>query len=280
MPHSRRILVGVAVAFTVVVVAGAIAIAFGSSGARQHSAMGRIPPPGRTSGRHPSSLATGNWNPVSPATTIPAQTPVQMQYDRGFEHGFSSPSNERVAALTEGVRLPLPTIAGGWPNLPTSNTPGVWTREFVHGLLDINFAHQSRSALGGWLVAEEAPDLMPGTPPAFQLRTLYVSVMDPQITAQASPLPSAAQWQANASAAVRWSVHGLQVQLDPAWQSMIAAGWQPRDLRSSVEDVSGMLTVARGKTTTNHRFSMMLQVGSAHWHSGYGTVLASNWKES
>jgi len=79
---------------------------------------------------------------------------------------------------------------------------------------------------------------------------------------------------------VRWSVSGLQVTLDPQWQSMIDAGWQPRDLRATIEDVSGLLTVTRGKTATVRRFSLGLQLGSAHWHDGYGTVLLAGWKET
>lgn len=272
MARTRRIVVGVGVALALLVIAGALAIAMAGNKTRPRTPASPAP--------RSSSLPAGRWHPVPPATTIPQQTPVQMEYDHGFEHGFSSPKNQRVVALAEALRLPAPAISGGWPTLPTSNTPGTWTREFVHGLLDVNFAHQSRSGLGAWLVAQEAPDLMPGVPPGFQNRALYVSVMEPQITGQAPPVPSATQWKADAVAGVRWSVRGLQVQLDPQWQSMISAGWQPRDLRAAVEDVSGVLTITHGTATTTLRFSMVLQVGSAHWRRGYGAVLVSNWKES
>lgn len=115
---------------------------------------------------------------------------------------------------------------------------------------------------------------MPGIPPEARLGWLVATVLDPQPGSGArSPIPSRTQWQAYAAAGVRWSVSGLHVQLDPRWQSMIAAGWQPVDLYASVEDVSGVLNVTRGSSTTTSSFSLEVQLGSARWHPGYGTVL-------
>ena len=134
---------------------------------------------------------TGGWRPVAPATTVPEGTPVQQQYDKGFEEGFSSPANEAMLHRAEALALPGPAIAGGWPDLAVSETPDGWATEFASGLLDINFARQSRSALGAWLVAEEAPDLMPGIPAAFSERALYVSLLEPAIIGQAIAAPLA-----------------------------------------------------------------------------------------
>ena len=180
----------------------------------------------------------------------------------------------------EALALPDPAITGGWPALALSETPDGWAVEFASALLDINFARQSRNALGAWLVAEEAPDLMPGIPSAFSERALYVSLLEPGIIGQASPLLSPRQWRADAAAGVRWSAGDLEVQLDPQWQQMIDAGWQPPDIRAVVEDVSGVLTITRGRAVTARHFSMVIQVGSAHWRDGYGTVLVSDWKVS
>ena len=77
-----------------------------------------------------------------------------------------------------------------------SATPDGWATEFTSGLLDIDFAHQSCGALGAWLVAEEAPDLLPGIPSAFSNRALYVSLLEPAIIGQPSPVPSPGQWRA------------------------------------------------------------------------------------
>jgi hypothetical protein len=226
-----------------------------------------------------SSLPDG-WQPVAPATTVPSDSPVQQQYDQGFEQGFSSAANRAQLAEIETLGLPGPAVGGGWPALATAYTPEGWTRQFVAGLLDVDFARQTRSGLGAWLVAEEAPDLMPGIPVGAQLGSLYATVMDPAITGQPSPAPPLAVWQANAAAGVRWWVRNLEVQLDPGWQSMIAAGWQPVDLYASVEDVSGTLTITEGSSSAQRTFSLVVQLGSAHWHPGYGTALVSGWKES
>lgn len=227
-----------------------------------------------------ASSPLSGWHAVPPATTDPQSTPVQQQYDKGFERGFSSTNNEAMMAKAGSLSIPPPDIGGGWPNLPVANTPEGWSTEFVEGLLDINFAKQSRSALGSWLVAQEAPDLMPGIPTAFQQLSLYTTVYVPSVTGQSSPVPSSSQWQANAASSVSWSVSNVETQLDPQWQQMIDAGWQPQDLRAAVEDVSGLLAIRTGKSTTTKQFSLVLQVGSGHWHDGYGSVLVSNWKVS
>lgn len=245
-----------------------------------------------TGHQHPTSTRAGShhgaraatptsaWQPVAPATATPPDSAVQQQYDQGFTRGFSSQANQAMFAAGEQMAVPSPGIGGGWPMLAIANTPGGWTQSFVSGLLDIDFAAQHRSALGAWLMAQEAPDLMPGIPAGFANRTLYLSVLDAGAMNQPSPVPSSSQWRADAASGVRWAVSALQVQLDPQWQQMIDAGWQPPDLRAAVEDVSGVLTIGGPAGTTTHQFSMVVQVGSAHWHQGYGTVLISNWTES
>ena len=212
--------------------------------------------------------------PVAPTTTVPTETPVQQEYDQGFERGLSSPANRAQMARVAALALPPPGIGGGWPELAPAYTPEGWASEFVTALLDIDFSKQSRDALARWLVADEAPDLMPGIPITASYGWLVATVLEPGLVQGATtPVPSTTQWGVDASAGVRWSVRELHVQLDPQWQSMVAAGWQPPDLYASVEDVSGVLTATQGASITRRSFSLEVQLGSAHWHPGYGTVL-------
>lgn len=279
--RSRVVLATVAVLAPAVLIGGILAGAGEGHRSTSHGrALAHRSFSSKSSVAAPSSLLQGGWQPVAPATTVPSDSPVQQQYDQGFEQGFSTASNRAQLAEIETLKLPAPAVGGGWPDLPPAYTPESWTAEFVAGLLDIDFSRQTRSGLGAWLVAEQAPDLMPGIPEGAQLGTLYATVMDPNLTGQPSPIPPAAVWQANAAEGVRWSVSNLEVQLDPGWQSMIAAGWQPVDLYASVEDVSGTLTITQASSRTQRSFSLQLQLGSAHWHPGYGSALVSSWEES
>lgn len=268
--RSPKLLAVLGVAFAALVVAGGMAVILAAGGG--HARPGRSQPLRATAAPASGSVGPGSPGTLAPATTVPAPSPVQQQYDQGFERGYSSPSAKAMLASADTLPLPAPVISGGWPALGISDAPEGWATSFVHALLTIDFARQSRRALGAWLVAETAPDLMPGIPAPFQDRALYVSVIDPAVMRQAPIVPTAAQWKADAKAGVRWTVSGLAAQVDPQWQAMIAAGWQPRDLRASVGDVTGVLTVTAGKTITHRHLSLVVAVGSAARHAGYGTV--------
>ncbi len=271
--RKERIGAGLAVVLGALVIAGAL-VAVLSGG---HRAVLRSHATRRLAPTSTSLSPAGSWHVVAPPRVAVQETPVQQRYDSQFEQGFASASNRAVMDRAAALSIPLPAIEGGWPDLRLSQSPDSWTVEFVTGLLDINFARESRDALGAWLVAEEAPDLMPGIEPAVEDRALYVSLLAPGITGQPSPLPSPSEWQRDAAAGVTWSVSDLEVQLEPQWQQMIDAGWEPPDIRSCVEDVSGVLSIRRGTATTTRRFSMVVQVGSSHWRDGYGTVFVSSW---
>ncbi len=219
------------------------------------------------------------WVPVPPATTLPPQTPVQLQYDSAFERGLA-PTMAGIEAAAQ--RLPAPAYAGGWQALPASQQPGQWLTSFTTALLGIDFGRQTRAGLGQWLVANEAPETIPGVVPSVQNAVLYLSLFDPSAAGgTTSPIPSTAQWQSYAAEGVVWSASQLLVEVDPQWSQIIANGWEPTDTRLADYDVSGVLTVIRsGRPPVTHRFSMQVYVGSAHWRQGYGSVSVSNWSES
>jgi hypothetical protein len=275
--HRRRVVIAARLALVALLVVGALAIA---GGGRSHATTTRPTPPTSPGGtRRPApSTSPERWVPVPPVTDIPPQTPVQDQYDRALAQGLSS-SGTVLAA--ENAHVPAPAVSPAWPAPGVSYQPDAWVRAFTDGLLDVDFARQSRNGLAGWLSAEEAPELLPGIPPSAQDKVLYLSLFDPtSVGGTATPVPSAAQWQADASAGVSWSVSGLLVEPDARWSQIIADGWQPVDERFSVNDVSGDLTVRHGSTTVDHRFSMVVYTGSARWHGGYGTTLVTDWTES
>ena len=275
MSFSRRHLLAAAsaIAAVVLIIVGVLASGSRSSNQRTRRAVGT---PSTTTAARPAG--PGGWQPVPPATDVPAQTAVQQEYDSALASGIGSSPSLVTARI---ARTPPPGFSTGWPALAVASTPQQWTDEFTKQLLGIDFAHQSRAGLARWLTAEEAPELLPGVPASVADKVLYLSLFDTaSFGGSTSPVPSAAAWAADASAGTTWAVSDLTVQPDPRFSQMVAAGWEPVDQRFAVEDVSGLLDVTQGGSRSARRFSMVVYVGSAHWHPGYGTVLVDDWKES
>ena len=254
-------------------ITGGVVVALSTSSAHQASGAIRTSgPPGGPTGAEPAT--PGGWQVVPPTTTIPTDTPVQQHYDQGFAQGFATGANQASLALVEALHTPAPAVSGGWPALAPSASPERWTSSFVIALLTIDFATKHRAALGAWLVAESGVDLMPGIPPGAGNHMLVASLLDPaDLPGDSSPIPSVAEWRADAAAGVRWSVRNIAVSPDPSFEQMVTAGWQPADLYEAVEDVTGQLVVTRGTSTTTRALSLVVQLGSARYHHGYGTTL-------
>jgi hypothetical protein len=280
MTRPRRVAIAVTAFLTMVVfVSGAVFALTGQHrhgigpAAKSHAAAARP----NSSLNSPSS-ASSAWTPVPPATVLIQKTPVQQQYDEALAQGLASSPSVANATTTS---VPGPAVSAAWPAIPVSYRPDQWVGWFVQRLLDISFADQPRSGLGGWLSAEAAPELLPGVPAGVQHKMLYLSLFDTTAVGGAStPIPDGATWSADAEAGVRWSVSDLLVQPDPQWSQILAAGWQPTDQRFDVEDVSGLLNATGAGTHATHQFSMRVYVGSAQWQQGYGTVLVDDWSES
>jgi hypothetical protein len=271
--RAHRI-VGVAAATFAVLLVAAIALGLVASISNHRST---IPSAALPASRPEVSQAAGPAA-VPPATVVPAQTPVQQQYDQALASGLSA-SPTVVAA--ESAEVPAPAVSTAWPAPPTTNDAQQWTQAFVTELLTINFNHQTRAGLGTWLSAVEAPERLPGVPPDAQNKVLYLSLMDPiDAGNEASPVPDTAQWSALAARHITWSAHNLLIQPDSQWSQIIAAGWQPVDQRFDAYDVSGLLTQTSGTGSTTAHFSLVIYLGSAQWQQGYGTVLVSKWGES
>jgi hypothetical protein len=276
-PRGRRVLIGVGMTFgLLVLVAGVIGLTSGGSGRSPKSAGTKPAATPVSPSAAPSSPGGGlSWH--SPATVVAVGTPAQEQYDQAFAQGLGDLPG---MASSETLPVPPPAIASGWPRLAIALTPQSWAQEFVTGLLEVDYARQSRPGLGRWLVAEEAPELLPGVPASVADKVLYISVLDPSLFGgQPTPTASPAQWAEDARSGVTQSVSGILVQADPTWAQAVAAGWQPTDMRMTEEDVSGLLSVRDDRVVTTHRFAVQIIVGSARWHGGYGTVAVADWQE-
>lgn len=271
--HRRGFVVAAAALFAVLLTAGIVAASLGSGHPRSRATAAPA-----AAAPAISSDSTPTWKPVPPLTDVPPDTPVQQQYDAALTSGLAASSSVQAA---EAAQVPPPGFSATWPALPVADTPERWAGQFTRALLDIDFAHQSRSGLGRWLSAEEAPELLAGVPGSVANKVLYLSLFDSTaLGGTSSPIPDASAWQTAARAGERWTVSDLVVQADPQFSQIVASGWQPVDERFTVEDVTGNLTTTRGTSKTTKQFSMAVYVGSAHWHDGYGTVLVGDWKES
>jgi hypothetical protein len=220
-----------------------------------------------------TSLAAQGLSPQTPDTLPPSGNPEQEQVDQNLAQG-QLPDLSQVEAVT----VPQPAISGGWPKLPVATAPETWAQTFVAALLDIRYSQQSRSALGSWLQAQEAPYLLPAVPAAVADKILFLSVLDPQLVQSAgSPIVSLSQWEADAKAGVRQTVSSLLVQPDPGWQQLVSSGWQPTDARMDILDLTGLLTVTSGSHKRVEHFTLSVSVGGARWHPGYGTISIDEW---
>lgn len=256
--------VGAVVALGVLV---AVTIFGGSPGAVHRRATGH-----RVHGAGLHRLSS----PVSPSGTAPAPvTPVQQRIDAQLAKAESP----EVIAELEATTVPRPAVSKAFPPVPAADrSDGTrWCAAFVYELMDVGYARRSRSALLAWAEEEEAPNRMPGVPPAVADKALVASLSGVGSTS-GSPVRSPAGWKSAAVAHETVSVSGLTVTTDRSWSELLGAGWVPADPLATVEDVTGTVTerAAHGRTRTA-RFSLTVMLGSARFHPGYGAVAVGGW---
>jgi hypothetical protein len=228
-------------------------------------------------------VPTATTASVSPGTSLPPGT-VDPNYHPTYisvppPAGSQVPENQ-VKAL-EAIAPPAPLYPPSMPALSDTQTVNAenFAYAFVPRLLDLDFAHQTRQELAEWTQAEAAASMLPGLPAAAADNTLYASLFVPGLPGgRPTPMPSAAQWAADAKAGVVWHVVSMTASEDPQWAQAIAAGYQSPDQLMTILDVSGLLAVrSRGHTTDRH-FTFQLLVGSALHHPNFGAGEVLAWK--
>lgn len=186
----------------------------------------------------------------------------------------SSEPKKALWAEMEKITLPPPSPSSEFPAVPHAlrQKADTYATAFVRELLSINFAKQSRQALLEWAQSEVAPDPLSGVRTRVSTTFLYSNLMS-----SATPLPSPAQWAANAAASVRWSVSGVEEIVNPNWSQLMATGWLPADSRMTALDVTGNLTITQpGRAPEVRPFVLELVLATAKYHNGYGAMSVNN----
>ena len=223
--------------------------------------------------------ASGTREQLQPPGTVqPAATPSEERIDAELA-GAESPG---VIARLEGLAVPAPRTSMAFPPVPAADSSDSlrWCLVFVRELLDLDYAHQSRSGLLAWAESQEAPNRMPGVPLPVAGKALVAS-LEAAAAHGASPLPSAQRWAALAAMGTTWRVSGLSATTARSWSELLGAGWSPVDPLATIEDVTGQLTTARrGHRRITSRFSLTVMLGSAAFHPGYGAVAVGDWRSA
>jgi hypothetical protein len=222
--------------------------------------------------------------PASPGTSLPPGT-VDPNYHPTYISVSPPPAGSQVPAnqvkALEAIAPPAPLYPPSLPALSDTQTINAenFAYAFVPRLLDIAFADQTRQEVAEWTQAEAAASRLPGLPAAAANSTLYGSLFVPGLPGGGpSPMPSAAQWVADAKAGVVWHVVSMTASEDPQWAQAIAAGYQSPDQLMTILDVSGVLAVRSGSHTTDRHFTLQLLVGSALHHPNFGAGEVLAWK--
>ena len=270
---GRRRAQGLAVLGLVTVLCVAVAALVASSAAGMHHRPARGAQDGPGAPTTEAALNVPRQQP--PGTVQPAATASQERIDAKLA-GAESPG---VIARLEGLPVPAPRASAAFPPLPAADSSDAvrWCLAFVGELLDLDYAHQSRSGLLAWAESQEAPNRMPGVPLSVAGKALVASLEDGAAQG-ASPLPSAQRWAVLAASRTTWRVSGLSATTARSWDKLLGAGWSPADPLATIEDVTGRLTTARpGQRSTTSGFSLTVMLGSAAFHPGYGAVAVGDW---
>ena len=288
--HRKALLVGVALCLSVGCLIGLVALdrgsrpTPGSTGPSSTHAFPRIDAPTK----QPSPRA-GSYHP---RYVLPPQTSAQTRLASALA---AAESSGQIAAA-QAVRLPAGRYSAQFPAMPGRDESDEFSyaRAWTVELLDVHYRSQSRAELLAWATAGEAADTLPGVPSNVEDKSLYLSLADPTLdgVTTPTPLPAAVEWRSMATNGVVQRVSSIEVSVDPAWTRLVGEGFVPDDPLLSFVDVSGTMTTTgpvrsglrpdqgakrASVAPRTKQFRLVLTVGSALHHPGYGAVGVSDW---
>lgn len=252
----------------------------GSGGSRSTQTAGHSTPT-TGSGKTTSTAASGVTIPdpsYRPTYQSVPQTPALQQIETNLG-GLSAQSVAAAEALTP----PAAAWSTAYPAIPTSvrHDANGYAIAFAEELLDRNYRHQTRGELLAWSQAEAAAELFPGIPKAVAPKGLYVSLTEPSLAdLTASPVPSAARWSADAAAGISQSVYSVLANPDAQWGTLVSKGFESEDPLMTMYDVTGVLAIKDGTTSRTRHFTLVLGLGSALHHPGFGAFSIAEWELS
>lgn len=206
------------------------------------------------------------------------QTPALQQIETNL--GGLSPQS---VAAAEALSPPAPAWSTSYPAIPASvrNDANGYAVAFAEELLDRNYREQTRDHLLAWSEAEAAEELLPGIPKVVAPKGLYVSLTEPSLAdLTASPVPTAARWSADARGGVTQSVYSVLANPDAQWGVLVSKGFQSEDPLMTMYDVTGVLATREGATSRKQHFTLVLGLGSALHHPGFGAFSIAEWELS
>ena len=273
----RRVVIGMAICVAICAVAGVSTAAVVAGSGHGHLAVPASPDrPVRH--RAPVTMTTSK---ARRGASVPAITPPEGGLQAQIDTELAADETPGAIAAARAARVPAPAVSTAYPALPGADSadPAGFAIAFATELLDTNYAIQTRDALLAWAEHEEAPNTLPGVPSDVAGKALVLSLADPALPgASPSPVPSKAQWVADAAAGITQQVRNVAAEVDPDWTELVSEGWQPADPRMTIETLTGDLTVTTsGQASVPEPFSLTLTLGSAAHARGYGAVAAGDW---
>lgn len=215
--------------------------------------------------------------PYHPTYITPARTATQERID----HALAASVDPSAMAQLEVLHVPAAHTSVAYPAVPARAETAAddFATAWVAELLDRNYQNQRRAQLLAWCQAEAAGFVFPGVPTTLRPRALIGSLLYPvaDLGNPPYPFPTVSQWNARTASGETDQAAHLFASTTKTWNEIISAGWVPPDPLTTEVTVTGTLTERTRTASKTMQFSLMLTLGSALHHPGYGVSSAGTW---